>query len=308
LTFDYQGTSLTVNSRYYTFLAGPRFAYRKGKVTPFVHGLFGLDRSPVFGDTTYDPANQTSISPYGNGFAALAGGGFDYAISRRLTFRSQGDYLFHQTAFATPTANNFRVMAAIVFTFGQTESSAYARRHTNPTVMAQSHSIPAADQRVSEPVAVPAPNPDVENAQVVQPAAEPVVAAVQVPAEPQIPMPMVPAASPTLVAKVEPPVINTTPTVVSQQPPPPAAIVPVPVVAAKAVAPPPVITPAPAVVSQPTAPAPVQAVASASIVTGPNSVVISQGPAQWQASSQQEESLGDVARRYREKKQGIARN
>jgi hypothetical protein len=262
----------------------------------------------VFGDTTYDPANQTSISPYGNGFAALAGGGFDYAISRRLTFRSQGDYLFHQTAFATPTANNFRVMAAIVFTFGQTESSAYARRHTNPTVMAQSHSIPAADQRVSEPVAVPAPNPDVENAQVVQPAAEPVVAAVQVPAEPQIPMPMVPAASPTLVAKVEPPVINTTPTVVSQQPPPPAAIVPVPVVAAKAVAPPPVITPAPAVVSQPTAPAPVQAVASASIVTGPNSVVISQGPAQWQASSQQEESLGDVARRYREKKQGIARN
>src|SRR3954452_18920924 len=33
LSFDYKGNSLTVNSRYYTFLFGPRFAYRTGKVT-----------------------------------------------------------------------------------------------------------------------------------------------------------------------------------------------------------------------------------------------------------------------------------
>src|SRR5512147_2585525 len=51
LNFDFQGNSLAVDSRYYTFLAGPRFAHRKGKATPFVHGLFGLNRSLAYENT-----------------------------------------------------------------------------------------------------------------------------------------------------------------------------------------------------------------------------------------------------------------
>ena len=83
-TFDFNlgNTGLQVNSRYYSVLGGPRFAHRTGKVTPFVHALFGLDRGLDYGATVVDPVTGASITPYVNGIAAVPGGGFDYAVSR----------------------------------------------------------------------------------------------------------------------------------------------------------------------------------------------------------------------------------
>jgi hypothetical protein len=139
--FSFQGTPLVVQSRYYTFLAGPRFAHRAGKATPFVHGLFGVNRSLDYANTVFDPATGTSVTPYTNGMAGVAGGGFDYALSRHLAFRSQADYFFtRQASIYSPTPNNFRVMAAIVFTFGQSESPV-ARQHSEAP--AASAAIPA---------------------------------------------------------------------------------------------------------------------------------------------------------------------
>jgi hypothetical protein len=267
LSFDYQGNSLTVNSRYYTFLFGPRFAYRTGKVTPFVHGLFGLDRSPAFVNTVYDPLTGTSVSPYSNGLAAVAGGGFDYAISRRLAFRSQADYLFRRSSTLTPTPNNFRVMAAIVFTFGQTESL-QARRHTDTPVMAQSPSSPqpTSIQQQAETGSNTVRYSPVENTQTVEPSVE----GAKLPVEPRTSMPQTSAASPVLRATVEPSVIKETAPVVSRS-------------------------------------APAQTVASASLEASPHSIVISQ-PIQSQTTSPQQESLGEVARRYRAQKRENVQN
>ena len=130
-------TLLVVQSRYYTFLGGPRFAHRAGKATPFIHGLVGLNRSLDYSSTVYDPATGTSVTQYTNGMAAVAGGGFDYALSHHLAFRSQADYFFtRQASTYSPTPNNFRVMAAIVFTFGQSESPVARQRAETPVTSA----------------------------------------------------------------------------------------------------------------------------------------------------------------------------
>ncbi len=295
-TFDFNlgNTALQVNSRYYSLLAGPRFAHRTGKVTPFVHALFGLDRGLDYGATVVDPVTGASVTPYTNGIAAVPGGGFDYAVSRHVSLRTQADYFFtRQPTLATSTSSNFRVLGAIVFTFGQREESAYAKNRHEQTTVASAAVASAAEPaatRVSEPVSVPAQ----QTATVPTPA--PVVAE-------QMPLP----------AAAE---------VVTQQ----ATAAPTPVPAASPVLPVSSFSSAPASpvltasvkapetrVANAVAPAPVAATPAMQPVVASalnaNTVIISQATPQWQAGPKQEESLGDVARRYRAKKmQGMASN
>jgi hypothetical protein len=283
LTYDFQNTSLTANSRYYTFLLGPRFAYRKGKTVPFVHALFGVDRAPAYDNTVYDPLSATATTPYVTGLASAIGGGFDYAISHRLAFRTEADYLFtRHAALISPTANNFRVQASIVFTFGQRESL-NARRRTSEPVLAQ----------------LPVPSPS-------QPAIAAPVEAAQI----QMTANDTTSVSNTTVQSANP--IPQTPPVVPEMPLAKAyAASPadVPTAAGTVVAAPSVATTterpvSKAVSQQPTATQATAVVASNSQSVGPNSVIISQSTEQYQTTSRAEEPLGDVARRYREKKHG----
>jgi opacity protein-like surface antigen len=74
----------------YSFLAGPVLSYRtKSRVTPFVHGLFGWDRtslgaSTINGSVT-SPVPVTATSY--NDFAMAVGGGVDYRVARRVSLR-----------------------------------------------------------------------------------------------------------------------------------------------------------------------------------------------------------------------------
>jgi hypothetical protein len=265
--FNFQGNPLAVDSRYYTFLVGPRFAHRKGKVTPFVHGLFGLDRSLAYDNTVYDPASGSSVTPYVNGIAAAAGGGFDYAISRRLAFRSQADYFFtRQPASFSPTPNNFRVMAAIVFTFGQTES-AYARRKSEVPVVAES-SAPVQAAPTERPVAASFTSQNSEIALDKAPIPELAESVPAAPVAPQMPIAIASARSNELIANVQP-------------------------VTRKATN---------AFVPQPVAPVQVHTAAVSAVNSSPNSPIVAQAPRQLPQTLNSEESLGDIARRYREQK------
>ena len=286
-TFDFNlsGTALQVNSRYFSVLGGPRFAHRTGKVTPFVHALFGLDRSLDYGATVVDPVTGASVTPYVNGIAAVPGGGFDYTINKHLALRTQADYFFtRQPTLVTSSANNFRVMAAIVFTFGQREESAYAKNKREPATVA-SAAQPAT--RVSEPEAVAEQQATAAAAMPVfaapAPVAIPVLKMAEAMAVPVVPQsPVVPVsgfssapASPVLTASIRPPEMQV----------------------GRAVVPTSAAAPS---VSQTTAVAP---------AANANTVIISQATPQWEAGPKQEESLGDVARRYRAKKlQGSASN
>lgn len=78
----------------YSIMAGPVVSYRKEKkITPFVHGLFGWNR------TSLSAGTLTSNSPIGTqfpvasagvaftDFSIAAGGGLDYKLSRRISLR-----------------------------------------------------------------------------------------------------------------------------------------------------------------------------------------------------------------------------
>jgi opacity protein-like surface antigen len=74
----------------YSFLAGPVFSYRtKSRVTPYVHLLFGWDRtslsaSTITGSVTY-PVSSTATDY--NDFAMALGGGVDFRIARHVSVR-----------------------------------------------------------------------------------------------------------------------------------------------------------------------------------------------------------------------------
>ena len=116
------GIPYTVNNGFYSFLAGPRLAFRRDRVTPFVHGLVGIHRSLDYAQATF-PTPGAVMVPYQNAFGTAAGGGVDIAITRRVALRTQADYLITRVG-SGPTVgyeNRFRALAGIVFSFGSTD-------------------------------------------------------------------------------------------------------------------------------------------------------------------------------------------
>jgi opacity protein-like surface antigen len=85
------------NSAAYSVMAGPVLSYRaKVRITPFVHALFGFDRTSLSASTITglsSPVSSAAIT--NNDFALALGGGLDYKLSRHLGIRvGQLDY-FH---------------------------------------------------------------------------------------------------------------------------------------------------------------------------------------------------------------------
>ncbi|MET0552686.1 MAG: outer membrane beta-barrel protein [Vicinamibacteria bacterium] len=71
-----------------TLLAGPRFAWRRGGVTPFVHALGGIVR-----DSSGVDVFDVSIRVKRTDAAGALGGGVDVPLGRRWALRLQGDYV-----------------------------------------------------------------------------------------------------------------------------------------------------------------------------------------------------------------------
>jgi hypothetical protein len=68
----------------YQFLFGPRLVFRKSRVTPFVHAMFGGIRDGV-GSTTILGVTTPAVASTGLGMGI--GGGFDINVSERLALR-----------------------------------------------------------------------------------------------------------------------------------------------------------------------------------------------------------------------------
>lgn len=112
--------SITVNSdtSVHTFLAGPRFSYRKKeRITPFGHALFGASRRHAETEVTFDGGGRTFFSANNTSFAAALGGGLDVELSKKIALRVvQAEYLL--TRSFGFNENNARVSTGIVFRFG----------------------------------------------------------------------------------------------------------------------------------------------------------------------------------------------
>lgn len=110
----------------YQFLFGPQLSFRKPRVTPYVHALFGGIRDGV-GSMTILGVTTPAVSSTGLGIGL--GGGFDVNISDKLALRvPQFDWtLLHQgsTTVAGVTVpgvwatGEFRIGFGLVFKAGQ---------------------------------------------------------------------------------------------------------------------------------------------------------------------------------------------
>ena len=86
-------------------MLGPKFTARNKRLKPFAHALFGVVREAEAGDVQY-------------GFGMTFGGGVDYDLNRRMSFRlAQTDYEY--TRVNLLTHHNYRFAAGVVLKFGE---------------------------------------------------------------------------------------------------------------------------------------------------------------------------------------------
>jgi len=103
----YHATPFGVSANTYTFLVGPRFAYRRQeRVMPFAQVLVG---------GAHLTAGGFGASAATSGFAWSAGGGVDLDITRHLAFRPQFDYIGVHASGGT--LNSARASVGLVFRF-----------------------------------------------------------------------------------------------------------------------------------------------------------------------------------------------
>lgn len=86
------------------YMGGIHVGGRRAKWEPWLHGLVGGSHQ----------GPQTALGGR-NGVMALAGGGVDYRIHARLSFRVEGDWA--HTAFFNQTQNDFQAIAGAVLHF-----------------------------------------------------------------------------------------------------------------------------------------------------------------------------------------------
>ncbi len=107
--------SMNIRSRYYTFLFGPQFYVRGGRVMLFARSMAGIARgnqsAEILGRKLFEPQNA---------FAFASGAGLDVKLSARVSIRViQGDYIMSRLAqvsgMGNDTQHNFRFSTGIVF-------------------------------------------------------------------------------------------------------------------------------------------------------------------------------------------------
>jgi hypothetical protein len=113
---NYGSVAGTSRGHLQTFLFGPELSL-PGKVSPFVHALFGVAHESIGAGTSPNGGNPVVISPAsGNAFATAIGGGIDLRVAPFLSVRPiQLDYL--ATRFGSATQNQPRVSAGVVLRF-----------------------------------------------------------------------------------------------------------------------------------------------------------------------------------------------
>lgn len=107
-----------VQTRYYSFLAGPKITHhnRSDKVEVFTHSLFGISHA------TLTPSS--SPLPTARGFTIAAGFGMDFVVRKHVSVRPvQIDYMLGQLGRVIHDwpQNQFRVSAGIVFRWSFTD-------------------------------------------------------------------------------------------------------------------------------------------------------------------------------------------
>lgn len=128
------GVSGLPSTQSYSFLFGPEISASRGKISPFVHALFGVNRLSSSSTNSLSGVSFLSLpSVSDTAFAMALGGGVDYNINSKFGLRlGQFDYLYtgqNMNTFANNIfggntfsglsghQNNLRFSTGIVFRF-----------------------------------------------------------------------------------------------------------------------------------------------------------------------------------------------
>jgi len=115
----FHGSKFGVGADVYSYLFGPKVAFRRGAFTPYVQTLFGGAHGSAGGGC---PEITARTRPQGiiicggsdNAFAMTAGGGLDWNATDHIGIRViQAEYF--TTRFLSETQNNARISAGVVF-------------------------------------------------------------------------------------------------------------------------------------------------------------------------------------------------
>jgi opacity protein-like surface antigen/outer membrane protein OmpA-like peptidoglycan-associated protein len=115
----------TLKSQYHTildtYMFGPRFSYRRGRLTPYAQALFGEAHGTDFYGFSGTSSSSLAITAVStNAFAWAAGGGVDIRLNRHFSWRAiQTEYLMTRFSNynATHHENAVRVSTGLVFTW-----------------------------------------------------------------------------------------------------------------------------------------------------------------------------------------------
>ena len=127
------GSTAGFDHRTHLFLAGPRFAPRLGRATPYAHILFGATRVSTEGQYFSPSAPPNTVRADEVGLAWALGGGLDIGIHKRVALRAiQADYLRLESRpelscsqyqgcsifIRKPPSNNLRLSFGVVINLG----------------------------------------------------------------------------------------------------------------------------------------------------------------------------------------------
>lgn len=105
-----------IRSRAFQLLAGPEFKARNStRLTPFVHGLFGVGIANAKFETNGTNVNFSSTDTR-TGFAMAFGGGVDVRATRRFSIRSSVDY--NPTFLGSPVNSSSNRQDNVRFSLG----------------------------------------------------------------------------------------------------------------------------------------------------------------------------------------------
>jgi len=103
-----------VDARFHSFMFGPKFTMRSGRVTPFAQALFGFSSVKI----EADEANEDALSYTEIDFSMAFGGGLDINVGEKVAIRPvQVDYFL--TRSGGQFMDNFRYSAGLVIKLGK---------------------------------------------------------------------------------------------------------------------------------------------------------------------------------------------
>ncbi|HXW05200.1 MAG TPA: hypothetical protein VD833_08210 [Vicinamibacterales bacterium] len=122
LSYSPAGIELSDKRRVYTFLAGPRFFHRTGRLVPFVQVLAGLAQREIdqrevrVGNSA--PSTVSYWRPSYNYFAVQPGGGLTVYLTERVGVRVAGDYRCIVDENNDDVRNEYRFLTGFTFHWG----------------------------------------------------------------------------------------------------------------------------------------------------------------------------------------------